>query len=293
MQEKSRSWIREQLWSDSRSLSKPYNSESQNLVALRFWIGAWYTKWYGCFRKRFFKRPPAHEGLSSTIFNNSIKESASSCQELRPDITGTTRRRESEMNKKSLNTSIPSLHFQSRCGMLSHTGGTYFHSGKMNYPRFPLSEWNLGKKFPDSMVFQSWKVKTNFVHDPWVFPCNRRLWSSTRTLSDLFPISLQNDDVSAKLRFSNFWKKEQYCSQTYRLMVTTLSLSSLVGSHQFPGCDFDFFENANSMLSHSPLFWPFVVLPRVRVPFLPTLIWVHDDELQHVGLGDQPFQVLL
>ena len=54
MQEKSRSGIREQLWSDSRSLSKPYNSESQNLVALRFWIGAWYTKWYGCYRKRFY-----------------------------------------------------------------------------------------------------------------------------------------------------------------------------------------------------------------------------------------------
>ena len=160
------------------------------------------------------------------------------------------------MNKKSLNTSIPSLHFQSRSGMLNHTGGTYSHSGMMDYPRIPLSELNLGKKFPDSMEFQSWKVKTNCVHDLWVFPCNRRLWSSTRTLSDLFPISLQNDDVSAKLRFSNFWKKEQYCSQTCRLMVTTLSLSSLVGSHQFPGCDFDFFENANSMLSHSPTLSP-------------------------------------
>ena len=115
-------------------------------------------------QETFLKRPPAHGGLSSTIFNNS-KNSASSCQELRPDITGTTRRRESEMNKKSQNTSIPSLHFQSRCGMLSHTGGTYSHSGMMDYPRIPLSEWNLGK-FPDSMEFQSWKVKTNCVHDP-------------------------------------------------------------------------------------------------------------------------------
>ena len=33
----------------------------------------------------------------------------------------------------------------------------------------------------------------------------------------------------------------------------------------------DFFENASSMLSHSPLFWPFVVLPPVRVPFLATV----------------------
>ena len=41
--------------------------------------------------------------------------------------------------------------------MLSHTGGTYSHSGVIDYPRFPISELHLGK-FPDSMEFQSWKV---------------------------------------------------------------------------------------------------------------------------------------
>ena len=41
--------------------------------------------------------------------------------------------------------------------MLNHTGGTYSHSGVIDYPRFPISKLHLGK-FLDSMEFQSWKV---------------------------------------------------------------------------------------------------------------------------------------
>ena len=50
----SQSWIRHQLWSDPRSRSDLYYSESQNLAALRFWNAAWYTMWYGYYRKRFW-----------------------------------------------------------------------------------------------------------------------------------------------------------------------------------------------------------------------------------------------
>ena len=42
-------------------------------------------------------------------------------------------------------------------GILNHTGGTYSHSGIIEYPRFPFSELHLGKS-PDSVEFQSWKV---------------------------------------------------------------------------------------------------------------------------------------
>ena len=49
-----RSWTREQLWSDPRSRSNFNYSTSQNLAALRFWIAAWYTEWYGYYRKRFW-----------------------------------------------------------------------------------------------------------------------------------------------------------------------------------------------------------------------------------------------
>ena len=61
------------------------------------------------------------------------------------------------MKREPLNKSIPLPHFQNGDGMLNHTGGTYSHSGMMNYPRFPISELHLGK-FRDSMEFQSWKV---------------------------------------------------------------------------------------------------------------------------------------
>ena len=90
---------------------------------------------------------------SSTFLKNVV----SSSQKLRPDATGTTRSRGSETKRESLNTSIPSPHFQSRNGMLNHTGGTYPHSGVMDYPRSAYAELNLGK-FPDSMEIQNWKV---------------------------------------------------------------------------------------------------------------------------------------
>ena len=53
---------------------------------------------------------------------------ASSSQELRPDIAGTTRRQESEMKREPLNTSIPLPHFQRGGGMWNHPGGTYSYN---------------------------------------------------------------------------------------------------------------------------------------------------------------------
>ena len=79
-----------------------------------------------------FERPPAQEGLSSTIFNNS-KNLASSSQELRPDTVETATKK-SEMKRESLNTKISSTYFQSRSGLLKHIGGTYSHNGTMEYP---------------------------------------------------------------------------------------------------------------------------------------------------------------
>ena len=103
-----------------------------------------------------FERLLAREGLPSALFQNS-KNLTSSSQEWRPDTTETARKRDSGMQRESLNTSIPSHHFQSGGGMLNYTGGTYSHNGFMDNPRIPFSELNLGK-FPDSLEFQSWKV---------------------------------------------------------------------------------------------------------------------------------------
>ena len=128
------------------------------------------------FQETFFERPLAPEGRSSTFFNNS-KNLASSSQELRPDISGTTRRQESEMKREPLNTSILSPHFQRGGGSLNHTCGTYSHSVVIDYPSFPISDRHLGK-FHGSLEFQCWKVnlktevcpKTTYLHLPmhWI-----------------------------------------------------------------------------------------------------------------------------
>ena len=61
------------------------------------------------------------------------------------------------MRREPQQMSIPMPRFQRGGGILDHTGGTYSHSGVIDYLRFPVSELQLGK-FPDSMEFQSWKV---------------------------------------------------------------------------------------------------------------------------------------
>ena len=50
-----------------------------------------------------------------------------------------------EQTRESLNTQTQSPHFQSRSGILNHTGGTYSHSGMMD-PRTPVAELNLGNR---------------------------------------------------------------------------------------------------------------------------------------------------
>ena len=105
-----------------------------------------------------FERPRVQEGQPSTFFHNS-KNLASSSQLLGPDTADTARKRENGMKRESLNTPIQSPHFQSRSGMLNHTGGTYSHNGMVDYPRASIAELNLGK-LPVPMEFQGWK--TNF-----------------------------------------------------------------------------------------------------------------------------------
>ena len=83
--------------------------------------------------RNVLKRPPVQEGQTATIHNS--KNLASCSQELEPGTIETARKRECEMKKESLRTSIPSLHFHSGSGMLQHADETYSHSGIMDYPR--------------------------------------------------------------------------------------------------------------------------------------------------------------
>ena len=96
-----------------------------------------------CIMGNVSERPLVQEGRPSTIFHNS-KNSASSSQELRHDITETARK-ERERKRDSLNAPDQSPHFQGRSGMLNHIVGTYSRGGMMNYPRIPITEWIIGK----------------------------------------------------------------------------------------------------------------------------------------------------
>ena len=61
------------------------------------------------------------------------------------------------MKRESLTAPTQSRHFQSRNGMLCHTGGIYCHVGMMDFPRVQITEWNL-RNFLDTMEFPSWKL---------------------------------------------------------------------------------------------------------------------------------------
>ena len=92
-----------------------------------------------------FERLFARGGLPSALFEDS------------KNLATSQKRPEGEMRREPQHSSIPLPRFQSGGGLLNHTGGTYSHSGMIDYPRFPMSELHFGK-FLDTVEFQSWKV---------------------------------------------------------------------------------------------------------------------------------------
>ena len=99
-----------------------------------------YTEYYGCFRKRFWTTTCSRR--TTLYILQQSKNLATSSQELRPDTEGNTKRLDSEMRREPQHSSIPVPRFQSGGGLLNHTGGTYSHSGMIDYPRFP-TPWNF------------------------------------------------------------------------------------------------------------------------------------------------------
>ncbi len=108
-----------------------------------------------------FEWPPAQERLGSTLFNN-WKNLASSLQEWRPDITGTTKRRESEMRREPCSTSFSFPHFQSGGRTLNHTGGTCCHSGMIDFRH--ISDFGIASG-KISCLYRISKRKVNFKTD--------------------------------------------------------------------------------------------------------------------------------
>ena len=101
-----------------------------------------------------FERLLAREGRTSAIFDDS-KNLASTSPKLGLDAEGKTKGDWNETRTAKLVDTFTTL--PTKSGVYDHTGGTYSHSGVIDYPRFPISELHL-VKFPDSMEFQNWRV---------------------------------------------------------------------------------------------------------------------------------------
>ena len=103
-----------------------------------------------------FESQAAREGPSSALFENSRNLASSSCRW----TSGNTVEHGRGVRREQQSSSIPTQRFNQVAGTLNpfyHTEGTYSHYGMMDYPRYPISEMQLGK-FPDSLEFQCWKV---------------------------------------------------------------------------------------------------------------------------------------
>ena len=201
-----RSWTREQLWSDPRHRSNFYYSKSRSLAVLRFWIAAWYTEWYGYYRKRFWtttcsRRTILYDLPQFTEFGIILSGIE------RPDITETARR-ESGMKRASVNTSIQSLHFQGSSGMLNHTGGTYSHRGYDG-----LSE----KSF---YGMESWKIS-------WLCGISKlegqlQNWGPSTNSRSSGPYALDQGSWDCPNQLTNLWHRDRLQGSTIFLISICL-----------------------------------------------------------------------
>ena len=261
-----RSWIKEQLWSDPRTWPYLNYSESQCLAALRLWIAAWYTKWCGCYRKRFLndhlpkKDCPPPSSTIQRIWHPPLRE----WDLILPEQQGKARVKWNEnrwirqflhlTSKEGLECwiilveliltmvwwikreflfemepwKISWLWISKLESQLQHWGLSKI-SGSSDHYALDQRSWechinwwtydiavDCGARFPgfryawcdDCVCIETASQhadtfpkenkcrraacsktrpiltrKTTCVHDPRVFPCNRSLWSSTRTLN--------------------------------------------------------------------------------------------------------------
>ena len=142
----------ELLWSVQRSLSTLACSESKNSALPRFWIAAWYTEYYGYFRKCFWTNTCSRRTTLNSL--RKFKEFGIIFSRIETwhcrKYNGTGR----ELRQEPQNSSIPVPRFPRGGGILNHFGGNY---DMMDYARFPISKIHRGQ-IPNSMEWQSWKV---------------------------------------------------------------------------------------------------------------------------------------
>ena len=195
-----RSWTKEQLGSDPRSRSSLCYSESQNHASPRLWIAARYTEYYGYLKKRFFlydhllkKAYPLQSSTVQRIWHLLLSGIESW------HYRSNKEKREWNDKRESLNTSVLSLHFQSRSDMLNHTGGTYAHKIMMRLSEnscFEIKSWEI------SWLYEISKLE-NQLQD-WGLSQNRR--SSDHNVLDQREFRLRN-------QLTNLWHRDRLWSE--------------------------------------------------------------------------------
>ena len=201
-----RSWIREQLWIRPLLFWVPVLCRAATLDCRTINGMLWVLQ--GTFLNDLLKKDfPLHSSSIQRIW-------ASSFQEFILDTVETARRRDSEMKRESLNTSVPSPHFQSRSGRLNQTGGTYSHSGVMDYPRIPISELHIGK-FPDPMEFQSWKV--NFRTEVCLRTADPQITIALDQRSWDCKVNWRTYDIATDYRERISWLRYAWCDDCVSL----------------------------------------------------------------------------
>ena len=143
-----------------------------------------------------FERLRARERRTSTVFDDSKILASSSCG-FGPGHTGNVLEHGREVRREPLSSSIFVPGFRRGAGVYDHTGGTYSHSGMIDYPRFPI--------FLDSRKLQSWKVnfktelcsKTADLHLPMH-------WTKEVDMAKPIDEPLTSRSIVARNDFSNY-----------------------------------------------------------------------------------------
>ena len=107
--------------------------------------------------------------------------------------------------------------------MLNHTGGTNYHGGVMDYPRIPLTGWNLGK-FPDSTEFQSWNINfRNEVCLRTADPQVTMLWIKEVEIAKSIGDLVTSRSITLQQNFLHFERLDAMIASALKKLLNTQS----------------------------------------------------------------------
>ena len=128
------------------------------------------------------------------------------------------------MKRESLNTPTQSPHFQSRSGILDHTGGIHSHVGMMDYRKVSITEWNLGK-CRDSLELQSWKL--NFRTEVFLLTAEPQvtvLWIKEVEVAKSIDELVTSRSITGQHNFHDFDMLDAMVASALKNLINTQSI---------------------------------------------------------------------